>query len=61
MDRSARDYVPADPTQVDAADPRAIDYWSRTLEVSPERLREVLRKAGPLLEDIKHELGSFGV
>jgi hypothetical protein len=54
-------YTPPDFTKVDCSDPRALDYWSRTLEVPPEKLREAARKAGPLLEDVKKELGSFGV
>jgi hypothetical protein len=58
---AAEKYAPPDMTKVDCNDPRAVDYWSRTLEVPPERLREAARKAGPLLEDVKKELGSFGV
>jgi hypothetical protein len=61
MDTKAPRYVPPDQTRVDGQDPAAIDYWSRTLEVKPERLREAFAKAGPLLEDIKRELGIAGV
>ncbi len=57
----AHGYIPPDPTRVDAQDARALDYWSRTLEVPPERIQEAVRKAGPLLEDVKRELGISGV
>ena len=61
MEQQAPKYAPPDPTKIDGQNPAAIDYWARTLEVQPERLREACRKAGPLLEDVKRELGSFGV
>jgi len=53
------DYTPPDPTQIESK-PEALEYWARTLETDPERLRGALRKVGPLLEDVKHELGSYG-
>ncbi len=56
------DYVPPDPTRIDIQDARALDYWSRTLEVPPERIREAVRRAGtPVLEEVKRELGIAGV
>ena len=36
-------------------------FWSRTLEVSPERIQEAVRKAGTLVEEVKRELGIAGV
>ena len=41
--------------------PEALDYWARTLETDPERIRRAMRKVGPLVEDVKRELGSYGV
>ncbi len=55
------DYVPPDLTRVDPQDERALDYWSRTLEVPPERIREAARKAGTSLEEVKRELGIAGL
>ncbi len=55
------DYVPPDPTLIDAHDARAIDYWSRTLEVPPERIREAVRNAGTTVEEVKRQLGIAGV
>lgn len=53
-------YSPADPTKVESSD-EAIRFWSRTLEVEEDRLREAVKKAGPMLEDVKKELGIAGV
>lgn len=54
------DYLPPDPTKIEAT-PEAIRYWASTLEVKEDKLRSALRKAGPLLEDVKKELGIAGV
>ena len=53
-------YTPPDPTVVENK-PEALEYWARTLETTPERVGEALRKAGPLVEDVKKEIGSYGV
>ena len=54
------EYRPPDPTKIEKSD-EAIRYWARTLEVKEDRLRSAVRKAGPLLEDVKKELGIAGV
>lgn len=54
------DYVPPDPTKIEPG-AESIRYWASTLEVKEDRLRSALRKAGPLLEDVKRELGIAGV
>ena len=56
----SENYEPPDPTEIEA-DPEALDFWSRTLEVPPERLRQAVTRAGPLLENVKRELGIAGV
>ena len=53
-------YVPPDPTQIEAGKPEALRYWARTLETDEERIRQAVRKAGPLVEDVKKELGTYG-
>ncbi len=60
MARAAQEYVPPDPTRVETSD-EAIRFWSSTLEVKEDKLRGAVRKAGPLLEDVKKELGIAGV
>ena len=32
-------------------------YWSDRLGVSPERLKEVVQKVGPMVKDVEAELG----
>lgn len=54
-------YEPPDPAEIEAGDPQALDFWSRTLEVPPERLMQAVTRAGPLLENVKRELGIAGV
>ena len=53
-------YTPPDPTQIEL-EPEALDYWARTLETKPEKIRHAVRKVGPLLERVKQELGIGGV
>ena len=52
-------YTPPDPTVIEDK-PEAVRYWSRALETDEERIRQALRRVGPLVEDVKHELGSYG-
>ncbi|HVL36267.1 MAG TPA: DUF3606 domain-containing protein [Burkholderiales bacterium] len=54
-------YLPPDPTQIEAGKPEALTYWARTLETDEDRLRRAVRRVGPLVEDVKRELGSYGV
>ena len=58
---AVRNYIPPDPTVIDAGDSAALDYWSRTLETEPETIRRAVEKVGPLLDDVKDELGIGGV
>ena len=54
------DYVPPDPTLIEVKR-EALDYWARTLETDPEKIRRAVQKVGPLLEKVKQELGIAGV
>lgn len=40
--------------------PPALDFWARTLETPPEKIREAVQKVGPSLEKVKLELGIGG-
>ncbi|HKU46048.1 MAG TPA: DUF3606 domain-containing protein [Burkholderiales bacterium] len=53
-------YSPPDLTQIEEK-PEALDYWARTLETDPEKIRRAVRKVGPVLETVKQELGIGGV
>jgi hypothetical protein len=55
------DYVPPDPTQIDAGKPEAVRDWAKTLETDEEKLRKAVEKVGPILETVKQELGIGGV
>jgi hypothetical protein len=56
-----KEYVPPDPARIDAANPEALRFWARTLETKEERIRQAVRKVGPMLEKVKQELGIGGV
>ena len=53
-------YTPPDLTQIEVKR-EALDYWARTLETDPEKLRKAVQKVGPMLETVKKELGIAGV
>ena len=53
-------YTPPDPTEIELK-PEALDYWARTLETRPEKIRSAVQKVGPGLEKVKAELGIAGV
>lgn len=53
-------YVPPDPTMIEVK-PEALDYWARTLETEPEKIHRAVKKVGPVLEQVKKELGIAGV
>lgn len=61
MEAARKDYVPPDPTVIDAGSSAALRYWSQTLEMDPEKIRRAVEKVGPLLDDVKVELGIGGV
>ena len=53
-------YTPPDPTLIDVKSRDALDYWARTLETDPEKIRKAVQKVGPVLETVKTELGIGG-
>jgi hypothetical protein len=52
-------YTPPDPTLIETQ-PQALDFWARTLETDPEKIRRAVQKVGPVLETVKQELGIGG-
>jgi hypothetical protein len=52
-------YDPPDPTLIEIK-PEALDFWSRTLEQPPEKIKRAVQKVGPVLETVKKELGIGG-
>lgn len=61
MENSRGEYVPTDLTQIDAGKPEALNFWARTLETDPEKIRLAVGKVGSGLEKVKQELGIGGV
>ena len=61
MGDTRTEYVPPDPTVIDAGSADALRYWSKTLETDSEKIRRAVRKVGPELEQVKTELGIGGV
>jgi hypothetical protein len=61
MDGQTQKYEPPDPTQVDVGDPGALRFWAGTLNKPAEQIRAAVAKVGPVLEDVKRELGIAGV
>ena len=54
-------YTPPDPAKIDADNPEALRFWARTLETKEDKIRQAVRKVGPMLEKVKQELGIGGV
>jgi hypothetical protein len=59
MAKQGPPYTPPDPTEIEVK-PQALDYWARTLETNPEKIRQAVQKVGPSLEKVKLELGIGG-
>lgn len=59
MAKQGAKYTPPDPTQIELK-PEALDFWARTLETDPAKIRKAVQKVGPGLEQVKLELGLGG-
>jgi hypothetical protein len=55
------EYTPPDPAKIEADDPDALRFWARTLETKEDKIRQAVRKVGPMLDKVKTELGIGGV
>jgi len=55
------DYIPPDPAKIEAENPDALRFWARTLETKEDKIRQAVRKVGPMLDKVKQELGIGGV
>ena len=60
MKLDIKNYAPFDPAKIDADNPEALRFWAGTLETNEDRLRQAVRKVGPMLEQVKQELGIGG-
>lgn len=48
---------PEDPTKVNINQQWEIDYWCKKWSITKERLLKTVKKVGPMVVDIKKELG----
>lgn len=47
----------ADRDRINVGEPYELRDWSKTLNVTPEKLKETVKKVGPMVKDVKKELG----
>ena len=59
MAKQGTKYTPPNPTEIELK-PEALDFWARTLETNPAKIRKAVQKVGPMLEKVKLELGIGG-
>jgi len=55
----AKEYEPPDLSEIESK-PEALDFWARTLETDPEKIRRAVKKVGPMVDKVKQELGIGG-
>jgi hypothetical protein len=48
---------PADDSKVNVSQQYELDYWSKKFGVTPERLKDAVKKVGPAVDKVKKELG----
>jgi hypothetical protein len=48
---------PADDTRVNTSQDHEVKYWSEKFGVTPKRLKDAVKKVGPMVKDVKKELG----
>lgn len=49
---------PIDSKKINITQDWELDYWSRTLGVNKDKLKIIVKKVGPLLSDVKKEIGN---
>ena len=42
---------------MNVSEPWEVDYWCERFGVTPARLRQAVKKAGPMAKDVRRELG----
>jgi hypothetical protein len=61
MAKQSKEYAPPDPAKIDSDNPDALRFWARTLETKEDKIRQAVRKVGPMLDQVTQELGIGGV
>jgi uncharacterized protein DUF3606 len=58
MSDDVRKRGPEDRSRINVNEPWELKYWSKTLGVTPDRLKEVVRQVGTRTEDVEQYLSS---
>jgi hypothetical protein len=58
MSDDLRKRGPEDRSRINVNEPWELKYWSKTLGVTPDRLKEVVRQVGTRTEDVEQYLSS---
>lgn len=58
MSDDLRGRGPEDRSRINVNEPWELKYWSKTLGVTPERLKEVVQQVGTRTEDVEQYLSS---
>jgi len=58
MSDDVRNRGPEDRSRINVNEPWELKYWSKTLGVTPDRLKEVVQKVGTRTEDVEQYLSS---
>lgn len=48
---------PADRSRINVNEPWEVEWWCKQLGVTPEQLREAVRKVGVMVSDVRRHLG----
>ena len=58
MSDDLRKRGPEDRSRINVNEPWELKYWSKTLGVTPDRLKEVIRQVGTHTDDVEQYLSS---
>lgn len=47
---------PRDATRININEDYEVQYWAQELKVTPEQLKEAVKQAGPMVENVKKHL-----
>lgn len=57
MSDNLKDRGPADRMRVNVHEPWELRWWCQHLEVTPEKLKETVKKVGVMVSDVRRSLG----
>jgi hypothetical protein len=61
MAEKCGEYVPPDAASIDVKDPCAMRFWASAFETPEDKLMQAVLKVGPMVDQVKKELGIAGV